>query len=208
MQNTKEKTANVNERKRLDFKSEKRITFILIIGWAIGTAFMMPTLQEPYANIKYAPDSSFFSITGAALACNFIILLLALPRVWRAQESKMLSLPIFGGMLACLALSTLPHAVNMRLAAPDVYTVSTEVVEKSRLRRTPRGGKSFLIHRLHVSFDNARVGEHTLNGPHTVFVTEKKFDQTRIGDTLALPMRSGPIAAFMLHTPETIDLPR
>lgn len=198
----------MNTRKRLDFKSEKTITFILIIGWAIGTAFMMPTLQEPYANIKYAPDSSFYSITGAALACNFIILLLALPRVWRAENSKMLTLPILGGMLACVALSTLPHAVNMRLAAPDVYTVSAEVIEKSSLRRTPRGGKSFLIYRLHVSFDNARAGEQTLSGPHTVFVTEKKFDETRTGDTLTLPMRSGPIAAFMLHTPDTIDLPR
>lgn len=116
--------------------------------------------------------------------------------------------PMLAGMLLPVFLSALPHYINLKLAAPEIYTVDLPVAEKSRLRRTPRGGPSFLLYRLHVTFNDIRIGDETLNGPHIVFVPEETYNTLRTGDTFRISLRAGPLAPFMLQTDTTVNMVR
>ena len=193
---------------KLSFPTQKRILIGLLVVWAFAVPLGMTAIWEVISGIKYAPVSSFFLMVGIGATYNLLPLFFALRRALPATRDPHLMAPVLIGMLLPIPISAAPHYINTALASPEVYNVSAPIAEKSRMRRTPRGGDSFLIYKLHLQFDNTTIDDDTLNGRHIIFVPKETYDTVKVGDTFDISLQNGPLAPFMLQTDTTLNMMR
>lgn len=195
-------------RYKLRFPTQKRILIGLLVAWAFVMPFGVTAILEMLSDIKYAPVESYYTISGIGLACNLPVLFYALRRALPATCDPQLMVPVLAGMLLPVVLSAAPHYINLSFAAPQVYNISAPIAEKSRLRRTPRDSKSFLVYKLHLQFDNMQIADRILDGQHIVFVPKETYDRLSIGDTFDITLQNAPLAPFMLQTDATVNMMR
>ncbi|MFN7114667.1 MAG: hypothetical protein ACK4PK_09965 [Alphaproteobacteria bacterium] len=189
-------------------RGEKYMVAALAAAMAIGACFFTPLVQEKISGVKYAPAGELYAIFAVCLLWNLPVMFYLLHRMWCAKTNRSLSVRMLAAMIVPIFIAALPHQINLMLAPVQTYEVSLPIKDKSRQLRTPRGGGSFHVYRLHLRFDSVPVGNKNLSGEHIVFVTEKTFGAAQRDDLFPLTLKTGPFASFMLQTDNTVNLVR
>lgn len=187
---------------------EKIFIILLTSAMAITACIVVPMIQEVISAVRYAPIGQLYVIFGISLLWNVPVVFYLLRRAWMAQTNQRLALRMIVAMLAPIAVSAIPHQINKWAADAEVHNLVLPVVDKSTQMRYPRGGDAFTVYRLHLEFNNSRIGKKTLNGEHIVFVTPAVFETTERGAAFPVSLQTGPLAIFMLQNEKMVNLMR